>query len=307
MIIKAAQRLQQVKEYYFSRKLQEIREMNQSGSAVINLGIGNPDMPPSSATINALIKSVQKPGNHGYQSYRGTPELRNSIASWYQKSYDVALDPSSEILPLMGSKEGIMHISLAFLNKGDEVLAPNPGYPTYSAVADLVQARTRFYDLLPENNWELDIDALEKQDLSKVKLMWINYPHMPTGTKGNDILFDRLIALAKAQQFLIINDNPYSFVLNENPQSILSRPGAKDVVLELNSLSKSHNMAGWRIGCVAGHQHYIDTVLKVKSNMDSGMLLPLQEAAVCALKNSDEWHDELTKCIVNAVQFYIKF
>jgi LL-diaminopimelate aminotransferase len=292
MIIPPADRLQHVKEYYFSRKLQEIRQMNASGKPVINLGIGNPDLPPSRATIDALISAAKQPQNHGYQSYRGIPALRNALSNWYATTYDVELNAESEILPLMGSKEGIMHISMAFLNAGDEVLVPNPGYPTYSSVTELVQAKHRYYDLDPTNNWKLDIDSLEQQDLSNVKLMWINYPHMPTGTDGDMELFKRLIALAKAQQFLIVNDNPYSMVLNEKPVSVLNCPSAKDVCLELNSLSKSHNMAGWRIGCLSGKQEYIDTVLKVKSNMDSGMFLPLQEAAAEALSNSESWHEE---------------
>lgn len=295
MIIAPAKRLDSVKEYYFSRKLQEIREMNSESPSVINLGIGNPDMPPSPQTIQALVDSAQQPSNHGYQSYRGLPELRGAIANWYSKTYHVNVDAEAAILPLIGSKEGIMHISMAFLNEGDEVLVPNPGYPTYSSVSELVQAKIRTYDLLPENNWEIDIDALEHSDLSNVKIMWINYPHMPTGTAAVEHTFDHLIALAHKYEFLIVNDNPYSLVLNDTPTSILSRPNAEDVCLELNSLSKSHNMAGWRLGWLVGKPTYIDTVLKVKSNMDSGMFLPVQHAAIEALNNSDEWHAQRNK------------
>jgi LL-diaminopimelate aminotransferase len=292
MIIPQANRLNQVKEYYFSTKLQEIREMEQQGIRVLNLGIGNPDLAPSVNTVKTLSEAAIGKGNHGYQSYRGVLPLRKAIANWYQKTYKVALNAESEILPLMGSKEGIMHISMAFLNPGDEVLVPNPGYPTYGAVSNLLGAKIRTYNLTENNNWEIDIQQLEQSDLSKVKLMWINYPHMPTGTKASDELLEQLIALAKKHQFLICNDNPYSLILNSKPKSILSYEGANEVAIELNSLSKSHNMAGWRMGWVAGAEAYIDTILKVKSNMDSGMFLPMQRAAIEALNNTKQWHLE---------------
>ncbi len=290
MIINKAQRLEGVKEYYFSTRLQEIRAMQQQGEEVLNLGIGNPDLAPSQNTVFTLIESAIDASNHGYQSYRGTEELRGAISGWYQKRYGVALNPTNEVLPLMGSKEGIMHIAMAFLNPGDEVLVPNPGYPTYAAVAKLVGAKVRTYALEASNNWQVDVEQLRQSDLSKVKIMWLNAPHMPTGTDASDTTFKALIALAKEQQFLICNDNPYSLVLNDAPKSILQIPAAEEVAIELNSLSKSHHMAGWRVGWVAGRSEYLDAILTVKSNMDSGMFLPLQRAATQALNNGDEWH-----------------
>ena len=299
MIISEAERLSMVSEYYFSRKLQQIADMRKSGIPVINLGIGSPDLMPSEATIKALAESASKSENHGYQSYRGSVELRAAIAKWYLQTYNVALNPDSEILPLIGSKEGITHISMAFLNPGDEVLVPNPGYPTYTSVSNLAGATVRYYDLLEDQNWAVDIEQLRKQDLSKVKLMWINYPNMPTGADATDSLFEQLITLAHEKKFLICNDNPYSLVLNDNPKSILSYAGASEVALELNSLSKSHNMAGWRLGWVMGQKDYINTILKFKSNVDSGTFLPMQHAAVAALNNDNEWHKSRNEIYAN--------
>jgi LL-diaminopimelate aminotransferase len=288
-MIPTAQRIQQVEEYYFSKKLAEVRSLDRPDSKVINLGIGSPDLAPSASTIEALNNTARLPGSHGYQSYKGIPALRQAIASFYATTYRVTLDPEKHLLPLMGSKEGIMHISLAFLNEGEEVLVPNPGYPTYTSVTTLCGGKIRYYPLKEENGWRLDLDDLKQQDLSKVKIMWINYPHMPTGTVATQGELEALVALAKKHQFLIVNDNPYSLILNDYPLSILSIPGATEVALELNSLSKSHNMAGWRIGWLAGDQELIDAVLKVKSNMDSGMFLGLQQAAVEALKSDGDW------------------
>jgi LL-diaminopimelate aminotransferase len=293
MKVKPADRTLSVQEYYFSTKLKQIDEMRSSGADIINLGIGSPDMAPSENTINRLIEEVRKPNVHGYQSYNGAPALRKAFSDWYMKYFRVKLDPASEILPLMGSKEGIMHISMAFLNPKDEVLIPDPGYPTYSSVTDLVGGTVRTYDLFEKNNWFPDFNLLEDIDLSKVKIMWVNYPHMPSGEKGSQILFERLVIFAHKYNILICNDNPYSFILNNDYQSILSVDGAKEVALELNSMSKSHNMAGWRIGMVAGHKDYIKTILKVKSNMDSGMLLPIQLAAAEALNNPESWYGEI--------------
>ncbi len=295
MIIPEADRLSSVKEYYFSKKLQEIRKLNLEGENIINLGIGSPDLPPSEASIKALCDSAHQSGNHGYQSYKCISTLRQAMADWYKKTYTVTLDPEKEILPLIGSKEGIMHISSAFLNPGDVVLVPNPGYPTYTSVSRLLQAEVDYYDLDEDNDWQIDIEELEKKDLNKVKLLWVNYPHMPTGTKGTPEMFRRLIALARKHRFLICNDNPYSLILNDSPQSLLSYEGAQEVLLELNSLSKSHNMAGWRMGWVSGAESYINAILKVKSNIDSGVFLPIQHAATKALQNDWEWHQEQNK------------
>ncbi|MDH5476522.1 MAG: aminotransferase class I/II-fold pyridoxal phosphate-dependent enzyme [Cyclobacteriaceae bacterium] len=290
-MIKEANRLHDINEYYFSEKLQEIANLNSKGKDIINLGIGNPDMIPSAPTLEALTTSAQQVGNHGYQSYKGVLEFRNAIADWSRDFFNIEVNPVSEVLPLLGSKEGIMHISSAFVNPGDEVLVPNPGYPTYSSVSKLVGAKIRNYNLLPDNNWEINIEELKQQDLSKVKIMWVNYPHMPTGAKGSSQMFDELIELAKENQFIICNDNPYSLILNDNPRSIFTNKSAKSVALELNSMSKSHNMAGWRVGWVIGHEDYIKTILKVKSNVDSGMFLPVQHAAIQALNNSHQWHE----------------
>jgi len=292
MIITTAKRLQRIKEYYFSVKLQEIRWMREAGHDVINLGIGSPDMMPSEKTITALHESALKGENHGYQSYQGTPELRKAIAAFYQQAYGVPLRPDDELLPLMGSKEGITHISLTFLNAGDEVLVPELGYPAYSAVTRMVEGQVRSYPLR-ESDWQPDLEAMRKENYGRVKLMWVNYPHMPTGTPANTEILQQLIGLAQEKQFLLCHDNPYSLVLNRSkPFSILSLPGAKEVSLELNSLSKSHNMAGWRVGWIAGAAEYLKEILKIKSNVDSGMFRGIQDAAVQALQNPDTWHKE---------------
>lgn len=291
-MIQTAKRLNSVEEYYFSKKLREVRQMLAEGKPVINMGIGSPDLAPDKSVIEAIQKAMFDDKAHEYQSYQGLPELRKGIADFYQNQFGVALDFNSEVLPLMGSKEGIMHISLAFLNEGDEVLIPNPGYPTYASVTELVQAKAVYYDLSDATNWQPDFEALEKKDLSKVKLMWVSYPHMPTGKNGNLELFEKLIAFGKKYHILIVNDNPYSFVLNENPISILQIEGAKDMALELNSLSKTYNMAGWRVGMVLGNPTLIDAVLKVKSNMDSGMFYGIQKGAIEALKLGKEWFDK---------------
>ena len=277
MIIQPAKRLSDVQEYYFSKKLKEIRELNASGKNIINLGIGSPDLAPSPETIKTLIETAEKTSSHGYQSYTGIPELREAISSWMASTYGVDFKAENEILPLMGSKEGIMHISMAFLNPGDTVLVPNPGYPTYTSVSNLMDANIEFYDLDEKNGWNVDIKRLKEKDLSKVKLLWLNFPHMPTGAQADLDVLQELIILAKEKEFLIINDNPYSLILNPTPRSIFNLEGAKEVCLELNSLSKSHNMAGWRIGWLSGDPEYISTVLRIKSNMDSGMFLGLQK------------------------------
>ena len=293
MIVKPAERTGNVQEYYFSQKLAQIDRMRREGYDVINLGIGSPDQPPSENTVSALINEAKKPTSHGYQSYSGVPALRRAFSDWYGKYFHVNLNPDNEILLLMGSKEGIMHISMAFVNPGDEVLVPDPGYPTYSSVTSLVGGIVRKYELSEKNGWLPDIKSLEENDLSRVKLMWINYPNMPTGAKGSMDMFEKLVAFSAKHRILLVNDNPYSFILNNDYKSLLAVPGAKETALELNSLSKSHNMAGWRIGMIAGHSDYIQTVLKVKSNMDSGMFLPMQMAAIEALKNDESWYDSV--------------
>lgn len=291
MIIQPADRLSDVQEYYFSKKLKEIRNLNTEGKNIINLGIGSPDLAPSEASVNALINTAKKEHTHGYQSYTGTPDFRGAISKWMNKTFDISFNPNGEILPLMGSKEGIMHISMAFLNPGDKVLAPNPGYPTYTSVTKLVQADIEFYDLDENSGWNIDIEALKKKDFTNIKLFWLNFPHMPTGAKADENILKELIQLAKEKKFLIINDNPYSLILNPNPRSIFNIEGAKEVAIELNSFSKSHNMAGWRIGWLTGDSQYLSTILRVKSNMDSGMFLGLQNAAIEALNNSAQWHE----------------
>jgi LL-diaminopimelate aminotransferase len=296
MIVKPALRTGNVQEYYFSQKLAQIDKMRREGADVINLGIGSPDQPPSENTITTLATEARKPTSHGYQSYTGIAALRKAFSDWYKKYFHIDLNPDNEVLLLMGSKEGIMHISMAFVNPGDEVLIPDPGYPTYSSVTSLVGGVVRKYDLEEKNGWFPDLDSLEKSDLSRVKLIWVNYPHMPTGTLGTMALFEKLVAFAKCHGILICNDNPYSFILNKKYLSLLAVDGAKEIALELNSLSKSQNMAGWRVGMVAGNSEYIKEILKVKSNMDSGMFLPMQMAAIEALNNPDSWYDT-----VNAV------
>lgn len=288
-----AKRLESVQEYYFSRKLREVAQRIQAGQPIINMGIGSPDLPAHPSVTEALQNALTHPKAHMYQSYQGLPELRQGISEFYKTHYQVALDADSEVLPLMGSKEGIMHISMAFLNPGDEVLIPNPGYPTYASVTRLMEAEPVLYSLSATNNWQPDFEALDALDTSKVKIMWVNYPHMPTGTDVDIETFDRLIVWAKEREILLVNDNPYSFVLTENPQSILSRPGAKEVALELNSLSKSFNMAGWRVGMLSGKADTIQAVLKVKSNMDSGMFYGIQQGAIAALKMQDSWFAKL--------------
>ena len=294
-MIKPADRINSVEEYYFSVKLKQIDKMRARGKDVINLGIGSPDRAPAPEVIETLNAAAKQDNVHGYQSYIGIPALRNGFAAWYKRSYSVELDAESEVLPLMGSKEGIMHISMAFLNPGDEVLVPNPGYPTYSAVTNLVGAKAHFYELKESNSWQPDLAAIEREDLSKVKLMWLNYPNMPTGAPADRAVMERVIAFGKKHNIVICNDNPYSFILNPEPSSILSVEGAKDIAIELNSLSKSHNMAGWRIGMAASNKDFISYVLRVKSNMDSGMFRPLQEAAAKALDCDPSWYEQVNK------------
>lgn len=292
-MITFADRLNTVEEYYFSKKLREVNLLKSHGKPIINLGIGSPDLEPPARVIDAINESMNDAVAHKYQSYQGLPELREAMTEFYKEHYGVSLSPLTEVLPLMGSKEGIMHISMAFLNAGDAVLIPNPGYPTYASVTRLVGANPIFYDLVGENDWCPDLIALEKSDLSKVKLMWVSYPHMPTGATGSNKVFEDLIAFAKRHQILVINDNPYSFILNKYPRSILKYKGAKDVCLELNSLSKTFNMAGWRVGMVLGKTEYINAILKVKSNMDSGMFYGIQKGAIEALKCSKMWFTSL--------------
>lgn len=292
-MIEVANRLHTVEEYYFSKKLREVGKMIANGDPVINLGIGSPDLQPPQKVIDALVDGLQDPVAHKYQSYQGLPELRDAVARFYKDNFNVALNAGTEVLPLMGSKEGIMHISMTYLNEGDEVLIPNPGYPTYQSVTKLVQAKPVFYNLDASNNWLPDLKQLEQQDLSKVKLMWVNYPHMPTGAQPTENLFKDLVAFGKRNNILIVNDNPYSFILNDSPKSILQVEGAKEVCLELNSLSKTFNMAGWRVGMLVGDNEHINNVLKVKSNMDSGMFYGIQKGAIEALKCSKMWYSTL--------------
>ena len=293
MKVNQASRLNAVKEYYFSKKLKEIAALKKEGRDIINLGIGNPDLPPSERVRTTLHVESWDETQHGYQSYRGAPALRNAISDWYKKYYQVELDAENEVLPLIGSKEGIMHISMSFLEKGDEVLVPNPGYPAYRTASMLAGATIVDYELDEKNNWLPDLKALETKDLSRVKVMWVNYPNMPTGAAGSVEFFQKLVAFAKRNNILIVNDNPYSFILRKKPMSLLSIEGAKEVAMELNSLSKSHNMAGWRVGMLLGKQEWISTVMKFKSNMDSGMFLPLQLGAVEALNNPPSWYENL--------------
>ncbi len=293
-MIKPATRIDGVAEYYFSKKLKEVNQLNATGAEIINLGIGSPDLAPHSSVVAELIITAQNDDAHGYQSYKGLPLLRQAFSDWYKKYYAVEINPETEILPLMGSKEGIMHISMTYLQSGDEVLIPNPGYPAYGATAKLAGATIRHYELTESNNWQPDLSALAKTDLSKVKLMWVNYPHMPTGAHAADGLFKSLAQFGAQHNILICHDNPYSFILNEKPQSMLSSQ-FNDYVLELNSLSKSHNMAGWRVGMIAAKQAHIDNLLRFKSNMDSGMFKPVQQAAVKALQLDEAWYSGLNK------------
>ncbi len=286
-----AERLAGVSEYYFSRKLKEVAEMNARGMDVISLGIGSPDMPPSEETIATLYRAANAPDGHGYQPYNGTPELRKAFAAWYGRWYGVELDPQSEVLPLIGSKEGILHVTLAFVNPGDRVLVPNPGYPTYTSLSRLLGAEVVHYDLLEGQGWMPDFDRLESMDTEDVRLMWTNYPNMPTGAPATPQLYDRLVDFARRKGIVIVNDNPYSFILNDHPLSILSVDGAKDCCIELNSMSKSHNMPGWRIGMLASNAQFVQWVLKVKSNIDSGMFRAMQLAAAAALDAPPAWYE----------------
>ncbi len=295
MNFKTANRLASINEYYFSQKLREIDVLNKEGKKIINLGIGSPDLPPHPDVIKVLQDEAAKLNTHAYQSYKGAPTLRNAVSAWYNTWYDVELNADTEVLPLIGSKEGIMHICMTYLNDGDEALIPNPGYPTYKSAVTLAGGVCVDYDLVEDNNWLPDFEALAKTNLSKVKLMFVNYPHMPTGQLPTIEVFEKIIAFAKANNILLVHDNPYSFILNENPMSILKVAGAKDVAIELNSLSKSQNMAGWRVGIMCGAKERIEDVLRFKSNMDSGMFLPVQLAAAKALSLGKDWYDDVNK------------
>lgn len=293
--IAPADRLASVSEYYFSKKLKEVAQMNAEGKDVISLGIGSPDMPPSRETIETLCNNAHDPNGHGYQPYVGIPELRKGFANWYQRWYGVELNPNTEIQPLIGSKEGILHVTLAFVNPGEQVLVPNPGYPTYTSLSKILGAEVINYDLKEEDGWMPDFEALEKMDLSRVKLMWTNYPNMPTGANASMELYEKLVAFGKKYGIIICNDNPYSFILNEHPLSILSVPGAKDICIEMNSMSKAHNMPGWRMAMLASNAQFVQWVLKVKSNIDSGQFKPMQHAAVEALSAPKEWYDNMNR------------
>ena len=288
-----ADRLHTVEEYYFSKKLREVNALKAAGAPIINLGIGSPDLAPPKAVITAITDSLSDASAHKYQSYQGLPALRLAMANFYKAHYNISLNPQNQVLPLIGSKEGIMHISMAYLNQGDAVLIPNPGYPTYTSVTKLVGATPVFYDLNATSNWQPDLVSLEAMDVSKVKLMWINYPHMPTGTLGDKKILKGLVDFAKKNEILLINDNPYSFILNNQPSSIFNIEGAEQVCLELNSLSKTFNMAGWRVGMLTGAKAHLDNVIKVKSNMDSGMFYGIQKGAIEALNSSKNWFSDL--------------
>lgn len=293
MTVATSKRLEGIGEYYFSQKLREIEQLNKQGRNIINLGIGSPDLPPHPDVIKVLQEEAEKPNTHAYQSYKGSPILRKAIADWYAAWYGVALDPETEVLPLIGSKEGIMHICMTYLNEGDDALIPNPGYPTYSSAVKLAGGKPVPYEMKEENNWEPDFAALEKTDLSKVKLLWVNYPHMPTGQLPTRSLFEKIVAFGKKHNILVCHDNPYSFILNPEPMSLLAMDGAKEVVIELNSLSKSQNMAGWRVGMICAAKERVEEILRFKSNMDSGMFLPLQLAAAKALGLGKDWYDDI--------------
>ena len=289
-MINPAERLSQVNEYYFSRKLKEVARLNAEGKDIISLAIGSPDMPPSSQTIDRLCEEARKNSTHGYQPAMGIPELREAMSSFYQRFYHVDLKPESEVLPLIGSKEGILHVTLAFVNPGDEVLVPNPGYPTYTSLSTLLGSRVVYYDLNEADDWQPDFDTLERMDLSRVKLMWMNYPNMPTGAPARRATYERAVRFARRHDIVVVNDNPYSLILNERPMSLLQVDGAKDCCIELNSMSKSHNMPGWRIGLCASNAQFISWILKVQSNIESGMFRAAQLAAVAAYDNDDAWH-----------------
>jgi len=291
MNIKPADRLQKVNEYYFSRKGKEVARMNAEGKDIISLAIGSPDMPPSPQTIETLCQEAQKADAHGYQPTVGIPELRQAMANFYQRWYGVELDPQTEIQPLIGSKEGILHVTLAFVNPGDQVLVPNPGYPTYTSLSNILGAEIVNYNLTPESGWQPNFEELEQMDLSHVKLMWTNYPNMPTGGRAKRETYERLVDFARRHSIIIVNDNPYSFILNRSEHlSILQVPGAKECCIEFNSMSKSHNMPGWRVGLLATNAQFVQWILKVKSNIDSGTFRPMQLAAAQAYSNADEWH-----------------
>mgnify|MGYP006283996491 FL=1 len=294
-MVESAERTKQVGEYYFSGKLSMIREMIAGGEDIINMGIGSPDMAPPAEVTGALRSSMNEEGAHAYQPYRGIDELREAMSDWYARHYGFKPDPLSQVLPLIGSKEGILHISMAFLDAGDAVLVPDTGYPAYATAARICGARCVYYDLDEQNNWLPDLKSIEQPGLQGVKLMWVNYPNMPSGTRATGTLFSDLAAFARKHNILVVNDNPYSFILNDKPSTILSADESLENVLELNSLSKSHNMAGWRLGMVLGHADNINTILKIKSNMDSGMFLPVQKAAIEALKIGQEWYDNLNR------------
>ncbi|HET8859679.1 pyridoxal phosphate-dependent aminotransferase [Marivirga sp.] len=305
-MVKSANRIQNVKEYYFSKKLQEVKALDTIEKPIINLGIGSPDLQPHPAVI-AKLNEVSKLGkSHAYQPYKGTLELREAVTDFYKRIFNVQLDSASEIVPLMGSKEGIMHIMMAFVNEGDEVLLPNPGYPTYAATAEFVGAKISHYDLKEEHNWQIDLVDLKNKINPKVKLMFINTPHMPTGSKLNDSVLQELVKIAKEKHFLLVNDNPYSIILNQEYRSLLNVKGAKEICLELNSMSKSHNMAGWRIGWCMGSSEHIDAIMKVKSNMDSGMFLALQKAAIEALNLDDSWFKNLNEIYQKRQKYAMK-
>lgn len=293
--ISPADRVATVSEYYLQRKMQEVADLEAQGISVVSLGIGGPDTPPPAEVIDTMTDALRQPGAHGYQPGLGLPSLRQAFARWYGAHFGVTLDPASEIMPLIGSKEGILHISLAFVNPGDAVLVPNPGYPTYTSVSRLVGAEIITYSLTPENGWLPDLDALEQTDLSRVRIMWVNYPHMPTGASASPELFEKLVDFGRRHNILIVNDNPYSFILNEHPLSILSVPGAKDVAIEMNSLSKSHSMAGWRMGMIAANPQFIKWIRRVKSNVDSGQFRPMMQAAAVALAAPDQWYRHINE------------
>lgn len=290
--IKPAERLSLVSEYYFSRKLKEVAQMNAEGKDIISLAIGSPDMPPSKQTIQTLCEVASRPDTHGYQPTMGTPELRKAMADFYKRWYGVELNPATEIQPLIGSKEGILHVTLAFVNPGEEVLVPNPGYPTYTSLSKILGAKVVNYDLMEDNGWQPDFEQLEKMDLSRVKLMWTNYPNMPTGGNARMETYERLVDFARKHNIVVVNDNPYSFILNDQPMSLLQVEGAKDCCIEFNSMSKSHNMPGWRVGMCATNPTFISWILKIKSNIDSGTFRGIQLAAAAALSNDEEWHHE---------------
>ncbi|MEY3921621.1 MAG: hypothetical protein RL634_1382 [Bacteroidota bacterium] len=297
--MEVSSRLNGIGEYYFATKLREIDALNKAGHKVINLGIGSPDLPPHPSVVEVLHQEASKVNTHAYQSYKGSPILRSAVSDWYKSWYKITVDPETEVLPLIGSKEGIMHICMTYLDKGDAALVPNPGYPTYSSAVKLSGGEVLSYELLESNNWHPEVNQLKnivashQQNGGKVKLLFLNYPHMPTGQLPNNTLLKEVIEFAKANDILIVHDNPYSFILNDNPSSLFVLDQQKEVVIELNSLSKSHNMAGWRVGMIVASQQHINNIMRFKSNMDSGMFLPVQLAAAKALSLDEQWHDEV--------------